>query len=295
MNKPSLFFFGLLALTVTTGFAVGEKPAEQSTETAPSDETTIATINGKEIPLGLFRLFYRERLRSGKVENTPALQNRTFNEFVSIVVTAQDAEKLGLDKDRRFELALEMQRLHLLSNYAIQNAVKTREPSEEDLKKAYDERYGKDKRIEYKARHILVKTEDEGKKLIEELNAGADFSELAKAHSLGPTGKDGGALPWFGTGQMVQPFIDATKLLKPGEYTSAPVQTQFGWHVILLEETRESDPPALEEVKNELIRLLQKDILEGYVAELSEEADLVFNPDVIKVTEEPEATPADAQ
>jgi len=295
MNKPSLFFFGLLALTVTAGFAAEEKPAEQSTGTVPSDETTIATINGKEIPLGLFRLFYRERLRSGKVENTPALQNRTFNEFVSIVVTAQDAERLGLDKDRRFGLALEMQRLHLLSNYAIQNALKTREPSEEDLKKAYDERYGKDKRIEYKARHILVKTEAEGKKLIDELNAGADFSELAKAYSLGPTGKDGGALPWFGTGQMVQPFIDATKVLKPGEYTSAPVRTQFGWHVILLEETRESDPPALDEVRNELIRLLQKDVLEGYVAELSEEADLVFNPDVIKVTEEPAATPADAQ
>jgi peptidyl-prolyl cis-trans isomerase C len=293
MNKPSLFLFGLLALTATAGFAAGEEPAKQSTETVPNDETTIATINGKEIPLGLFRLFYRERLRSGKLENTPAVQNRTFNEFVSIVVTAQDAEKLGLDKDRRFELALEMERLHLLSNYAIQNAVRTREPSEEDLKKAYDERYGKDKRIEYKARHILVKTEDEGKKLIAELNAGADFSELAKAHSLGPTGKDGGALPWFGTGQMVQPFIDATKVLKPGEYTSAPVQTQFGWHVILLEETRESDPPTLDEVKNELIRLLQKDILEGYVAELSEEADLVFNPDVIKVTDEPEATPAD--
>lgn len=236
-------------------------------------------------------------MRQTRGANTPALQNRAFNEFVNILVTAQDAEKIGLDKEQRFALALEIERLQLLSSLAIQNAVQTRKPSDEDLQKAYEERYGKDKRIEYRARHILVKTEEEGKKLVEELKGGADFTELAKTHSIGPTGKDGGELPWFGAGQMVQPFTDATAALKPGEYTSAPIQTQFGWHIILLEETRESNPPTLDEVKKELTMALQQNTLGAYIAELRDKMDMKLNSDLIKVTGEGEAKakPEDAK
>jgi peptidyl-prolyl cis-trans isomerase C len=295
MNKPILFFAGLLALMASGVVAAEDEPAEHASATGPSGDTTITTINGEEISLDLFRSFYADRLLQARQENTPAFQNQVFNEFVNVVVTAQDARKKGLDKDKRFELASEIQHLQLLSRFAIQDAAKMRKASDEELQKAYDERYGKEKRIEYKARHILVKTEDEAKKLIDELKGGADFAKLAKAHSLGPTGKDGGELPWFGVGQMVQPFTDATAALKPGEYSTTPVHTQFGWHVILLEKTRESEPPPLDEVKNELILAVRQNTLSSYVEELREKANVELNSNLIKVTQESETKAEDTE
>ena len=294
MNKRIFHICGLVTLMASGGLSAEDQPADKAAATPPSGDTTIATVNGQELPLDLFRRFYAERLRQSNTQNTPQFQNQAFNEFVNIVVTAQDAEKTGLEKEKSFETALDLQRLQLLSSFAIRNAAATFEPSEEELQKAYDERFAKGNGIDYKARHILVKTEDEGKKLIEELKGGADFVELAKSKSLGPTGKDGGELGWFGAGQMVQPFTDATAALKPGEHSSEPVQTQFGWHVILLEETRESKPPALDEVKGQLTAALQRNALGAYVAELREKADLDLNPDLIKATESDESAPAES-
>jgi peptidyl-prolyl cis-trans isomerase C len=295
MNKRIFHICGLVTLLAGGGLSAEDQPTDKAAASAPpSGDTTIATVNGQEVPLDLFRRFYAERLRQANVQNTPQFQNQAFNEFVNILVTAQDAERAGLEKEKSFETALKLQRLQLLSGFAIRNAATTYQPSDEELQKAYDERYAKGNGTEYKARHILVKSEEEGTKLVEELKGGADFAELAKSKSLGPTGKDGGALPWFGTGQMVQPFTDATAALKPGEHSSEPVQTQFGWHVILLEETRESEPPALDEVKGELTAVLQRNTLGTYVSGLREKADLELNPDLIKINESAEpAAPAE--
>ena len=164
MNKRILNIFFLAALTATGGLSAEDKPAEAgATAAAPSGDTTIATVNGEAVPLDLFRRFYAERMRQSNAQNTPAFQNQAFNEFINILVTSQDGVKQGLDKQQGFEEALELSRIQLLSSAAIQNAATTRTPSDEDMKKAYDERYGNEKRVEYKARHILVKTEDEGK------------------------------------------------------------------------------------------------------------------------------------
>lgn len=290
INKRILHTCSLVALLTSGGLAAEDKPAATDTA-AVGGETTVATVNGKAIPLDMFRLYYADRLRQANTQNSPAFQNQGFNEFVNIVVTAQDAESKGLEKEEAVRYLLELQRLQVLSRAALQKAAEETQPTEEDLKKAYDERIGKEKRTEYKARHILVKTEDEAKELIVAIDGGADFVELAKEKSLGPTGKNGGDLGWFGADQMVQPFTEAVAAMKPGSHTGKPVQTQFGWHVILLEETRESDPPSLEEVKAELTAVLQRDTLGKYVAELRNSAKLDLNSDLIKVTE-PGETPA---
>lgn len=266
---------------------------EPATEASPPPDTAIATINGQPFSLGLFRLFYAERLRQAGAENTPGFQNQVFNEFVNIVVTAQDAEARGLDKDPNVKDALEVQRLQLLSRAAFQDAVLGKEPSQEQLQQAYEKRYGNEKRTEYKARHILVKTEDEAKKLIAELDKGADFGELAKANSLGPTGKNGGELGWFDAKQMVKPFTDSVKDMKPGTYSKSPVQTQFGWHVILLEDTREAEPPPLESVAEQLKMDVQREALATFVTDLREKATLELNADLIKAN--PAETPAGAE
>jgi peptidyl-prolyl cis-trans isomerase C len=291
MRKPSLYVGCLLALMATSGLAAEQKAAKETAPAVPSGDTTIATVNGQTLPLDLFRLFYAERLHQTNQQNSPALQNQLFNEFINVVVTAQDAEKKGLDKQDNVRLAMELQRLQLLSRVGLQATAQAEQPTEAELKKAYDERYGKEKRTEYKARHILVKTEDEANKLIKELEGGGKFEELAKANSLGPTGKNGGELGWFDAGQMVPPFTEAVAALKPGEYTKKPVQTQFGWHVILLEETRDAAPPALDDVKGELTAQVQREKLSKYVAELRDKTDLKLNSDLIKAAP-PAAEPA---
>jgi peptidyl-prolyl cis-trans isomerase C len=282
MKKHILYACCLSALLV--GGSPQAQEAETSAAKPASGGTTIATINGEEFSLGLFRLFYAERLRQQNAENTPVFQNQAFNEFVNIIVTAQNAAEKGIDEDENVQNALELQRLQLLSRLALQDAARTLAPSDEVLQKAYDERYGKDKRVEYKARHILVKSEDEARNLIAELKGGADFTELAKAHSLGPTGQNGGDLGWFDAKQMVKPFTEAVKQMEPGSHSDTPVQTQFGWHVILLEETREADPPPLDSVKAELTAGMQRETLAGFVSELRQDAKLDLNSDLIKTS-----------
>lgn len=292
MKKSILHLYCLAGLLVSGGLAAQEAEtapaAAQQGESAPTaaaapaSDTAIATINGEDISLGLFRVFYAERMRQRNAENTPEFQNQAFNEFVNIVVTAQNAIEKGIDKDPNLVYAVELQRLQLLSRVALQDAARTLTPTDEALQKAYDERYGNEKQKEYKARHILVKTEDEGKKLIEELKGGGDFQELAKTQSLGPTGKNGGDLGWFNAKQMVKPFTEAVEAMTPESYSETPVQTQFGWHVILLEEAREADPPTLESVKGELSLGMQRETLSNYIGELRERAKLDLNSDLIK-------------
>lgn len=293
MNKRILHACCLAALLASGGLAAEDKEAEKAAVSPAAGDTPIATINGSPIPLDLFRLFYTERLRQGNAQNTPEFQNQAFNEFVNIVVTAQDAERKGLDKQDQVGYALAVQRLQLLSRLALQDAAQNIKPSEEELKKAYEERYGKEKRTEYKARHILVKTEDEAKKVIAKLKGGAKFAELANEESLA-AGKNGGDLGWFDAAQMVQPFTQAVAAMKPGGYSQKPVQTQFGWHVILLEETRQADPPALDSVKDELIAGMAREKLGAYVSDLRGKADLKLNSELIKSSEPAAAEPAKA-
>jgi len=144
--------------------------------------------------------------------------------------------------------------------------------SDEELKKLYDEQVPKGN--EYKARHILVEDEEAAKKLIVELDGGADFSELAKEHSTGPSGKTGGELGWFSPQQMVAPFSEAAATLEKGSYTKQPVKTQFGWHIIILDDVRESTPPAFEEVKPQLQTFVQKQRIQDYIASLRQSATI---------------------
>ena len=292
MSKPTFRIFLLAAMLSSGAFAADKKADEKSGAAAVSGDTPVATVNGLAIPLDLFRMYYADRLRQPNIKNSPELQNQAFNELINMVVTAQDAESKGLDKDESVRRLLELQRLQTLSRAALQTAAQAIEPKDEELKKLYEERVGKEKRTEYKARHILVKTEEEAKKLIAELDGGADFADLAKEKSLGPTGKGGGDLGWFGAGQMVPPFTEAVAAMKPGTHSSKPVQTQFGWHVILLEESRESDPPSLDDVKGELTTLMQQETLAKYVASLRESAKLDLNPDLIKMNESEKAPAA---
>ena len=128
---------------------------------------------------------------------------------------------------------------------------------------------------QYKARHILVETEDEAAAIITELDNGAEFAELARQHSTGPTGPDGGDLGWFSADSMVAPFAEAVRAVEIGNYTSKPVQTRFGWHVILVEDQREQEPPGLESVRSELTTAVERQKMDRYVEGLRQAAEVV--------------------
>jgi peptidyl-prolyl cis-trans isomerase C len=259
-------------------------------EAADLDENILVTVNGKPITKTMYGIYFQERMRvTPNAQNTPEMQMNVLNELTNVMLVAEDAEKKQLDKREDVTAAMELLRVKLLTQTAIQDYATNHPPSEEEIQKYYDSEYAGKSTTEYKARHILVKEEAQAKSLIEELDKGADFAKLATEHSTGPTGKNGGDLGWFDSSQMVQPFTDAVKSLEKGKYTKEPVKTQFGWHVILLEDTRESPPPALEQVKPSITTHLQQQALAQYMQDLRADSKLLFNEKAGLKRKDPEA------
>ena len=142
------------------------------------------------------------------------------------------------------------------------------------IQAAYDEQYAQaEAETEYQAAHILVETEEEAQAIVEELEGGAEFAAVAREKSTGPSGPNGGSLGWFGQGMMVPPFEAAVMEMEVGDI-SAPVQTQFGWHVIQLNETRIKEAPTLEEVRDELRAKVEQDVVKAHIDGLVENANV---------------------
>jgi peptidyl-prolyl cis-trans isomerase C len=172
----------------------------------------------------------------------------------------------------------ELSRRELLVNTYLQDFIKKNPVSEAATKAEYDKLKTQMGDKEYKARHILVATEAEAKDIIAQLGKGGNFDKIAKEKSSDPGSKDkGGDLGWFSPSGMVKPFSDATVGLKKGGVTQTPVQTQFGWHVIQLEDTRTAQPPAYDKVKDGLQKQLQQQKLEKVLTDLRAKAKVVTN------------------
>jgi peptidyl-prolyl cis-trans isomerase C len=269
--------------------AAGTVLAEDAKEPEIGEDVIIATVNGTPYDLDLFRLFFLERLQQNQGENSPALQEQAFNEFMSLVVASQEATRRKLEEDPEVAVAIELQRMKILSNAALAAMAEEVVPTEEELKKAYEDVKKNATRTEYKARHILVKDEEEAKKVIEELEGGADFGDLAREHSLGPTGKNGGELDWFDANQMVAPFSEAVAGMEVGSFTKSPVQTQFGWHVIELQDSRKAEPPSFEDAEPQLTLLLKRQKISEKLAEMRDGAMVELNEEVVKLKPTDEA------
>jgi peptidyl-prolyl cis-trans isomerase C len=275
-------------------------PAKTEADSAEMDVNTLLTVNGKPVTRAMYSLYFQDRMRGvPDAKNSPEMQMSVLNELANILIVAQEAEKSGLHEREDVAASLDLLKAKLLTQVAIQEHANQHKPSDEEVQKIYDAEYANQSNTEYKARHILVKEEEEAKSLITKLNDGGDFAELAKEHSTGPTGKNGGDLGWFDAGQMVQPFSEALKSMEKGKYTTEPVKTQFGWHVILLEDSRQSPPATLEKVRGKIMNSLQQKSLTEYMQGLRESSNLVFNEKNTKpasgTEEEAEATEAPSQ
>ncbi len=263
----------------------------ESQEAQARDNTLIATVNAQPYELDLFRAYYGELLQQRGGENNAQLQERAFNEFMNLIVASQEGEKRGLADNNEVQTALALQRMMVLSAAALQSIGTEFDPPESELRQAYDQLVDQSQRTEYKARHILLDDRDKAQALIEQLDAagGEGFAELAEEHSLGPTAEKGGDLGWFDARRMVKPFADAVAEMEPGAYSPQPVQTQFGWHVILLEETRAAEPPSFEQAKPQLKTALQQQKVAEALGQLRNDAEVELNEDVVKLRETPDA------
>lgn len=229
-----------------------------------ADADVVATVNGEPVT--------EAELERYRTERPGASQDQLVDELVARELIHQDALRRGLDKDADVKREMEDMRERVLMAAAVRQALEQNPVTEDELKAEYEKLKGQLAREEYKARHILVADEAKAKQLIAELDKGAKFDELARKHSTGPTSKTGGDLGWFSPEQMVPPFAQAVRGLKKGTYTKAPVQTQYGWHVIRLEDTRTVPAPSLADVKERLRAALQQRHIAEYVEGLKKTA-----------------------
>lgn len=234
----------------------------------------IATVNGKQIKQSVYDYIAKDATARGQKVDDQVKQAIT-NKLIDSELVYQEAQKMGLDKQPDYIAREELSRRELLTSSYLQDFVKKNPISDADTKAAYEQykkAYG-DK--EYSARHILVKTEAEAKDIIAQLGKGADFAKLAKEKSMDPGSKDkGGDLGWFSPATMVKPFSDAVADLQKGAVSANPAQTQFGWHVIKLVDTRSAQPLAYDKVKEGLQKNLQQRNLEKMMSDLRTKAKI---------------------
>lgn len=237
---------------------------------APDPETVVATVDGTDITLG-HMIALRSSLPQQYNQLPPdVLFNGILEQLVQQTLLMQDFEG---ELSRQAELLIENERRAVIAGEVI-TEVMGGDLDAAAVQAAYDEKYGNaEEETEYNAAHILVESEDEAKALIKDLEGGADFATLAQENSVGPSGANGGDLGWFGAGTMVEPFFNAVTVLEAGDL-SKPVQTEFGWHVIKLNETRIKDQPALDDVRAELEEEMRQAAFEDYVKKLEAGSDV---------------------
>ena len=251
----------------------GSNTASATAEEIPAvDGVVIATVNGQPITQAELEVYTGQRKAPSSAPEANS-NEVIMKELVSLELMRQDGIKQGLDKQPLVIATMNQQKRTALAGAAIQNFMTGNPVSDEDAKKVYDEKMSNSTR-EFKARHILVKEQEEAEAIIKLLDSGSDFSELAKEKSTGPSGASGGELGWFNETQMVKPFAEATAKLEKGQYTKTPVQTQFGWHVIILDDSRESAPAPFDDVKDRIKMLLANQNMQQHVEELRNAANI---------------------
>lgn len=233
----------------------------------------VATIDGKAITRGTFDTYVKAATGQDSKELSAEQQKRALDSLVNLHLVAAKAEADKLDQQSELAAQLELTRLNILQQAAAEKYLKGKEPTEQELRAEYDAQVARLSPNEYKARHILVSTEIAATQILERLKKGERFETLAR-DSLDATRDRGGDLGWFSPGSMVKPFADAVMALKKGETIAKPVQTQFGWHVIRLDDVRPVQPPPFEQVQQQIAQSVLAKKFQAYSEELAKAAKI---------------------
>jgi peptidyl-prolyl cis-trans isomerase C len=231
--------------------------------TAAAD--TVVTVNGVDIDNTVFDAYLESRFQKPAAQATADERATVERELTDIYLLTTQPKAEEFAKDPQIKAQLELQYRGTIAQAVARDFVESNPATDAEILAEYETQLEQSSDKQYKARHILVETQSEAQDLVDQLDEGADFQALAKEHSTGPSGPNGGDLGWFAPDQMVKPFADAVVALEDGAYSKAPVQTQFGWHVILREDTRENEPPTLESVRDAIKQRVEQEKFQDYM------------------------------
>ena len=220
-----------------------------------------------------FEAFVKAAARKSAAELTPDELTQAVEQYIGMQVAAEAATKAGLDKDPQIKSQIALGRTNVLSESLLKKQLEASPITAAEIQAEYDAQVAKAPG-EFSARHILVDDKALAESIIKKLEAGGDFAALAKEFSKDGSAKAGGDLGWFSAQSMVQPFSEAVAKLEKGKFTLVPVQTQFGWHVIKLEDTRPASLPPLEQVKDRVEQLVQRTKITEYLKSLRAESKI---------------------
>jgi len=294
MNNPFFLYFNLEKHTMQRKTILSQAILSAclilgTSQTFAEDKNDmVAKVNDRTITQTDLADYEKIRSKQGGGNVHPDKQTLV-DEMVDRELLFQDAIKKGLDKTPEFAKEMDTLRFNVLAKAAMQDYLKNTPATDEQLKAHYDKVIAKvNFPMEYKARHILVDKEEDAKAIIAELGKGKDFSEIAKAQSKDTaSAKEGGDLGWFRAEQMVKEFSEAAAKLEKGKYTVEPVKSQFGFHVLILDDSRKMQPPTFDSVKEKVKGSYQNEQMMNYAADLKKNAKID-----IKLPAEPVKEPA---
>lgn len=265
----------VLTLAVMTAFAapaMAQKAKEKAAAPAAAPaEGVVATVNGKAIPQGRADIMIRNQVAQGQ-QDGDQLRSAVREELIRREVLTQAAAAKGMDKNAALMHQAELAKQAVLIQAYLQDYVRSHPITEDTIKAEYEKIKAGLGNKEYKARHILVKTEDKAKEIIGKLQAGEKFEDLAK-DSEDPGSKDrGGDLGWSAPAQYVKPFSEALVKLEKGKFTPQPVRSDFGYHIIKLEDVRDLKLPSYDEAKPQIAQRLEQQTIAAHVNELRQKA-----------------------
>ncbi len=275
-----------LSLPLTLGLALALSACDRSENAGPGFQNAapgpaVITVNGTALSAPVFESFASAQGLSPATPENREAREQLAKQLTDLELLAQDATRQELDKEPELASTLLAQYYTTLAGAAVQHYTKEHPLSEEQIKAAYEE-WAKDlPTTEYHARHILVKDETTAQSILDKLDADEDFAKLAAEFSMDPSKDTGGDLGWFTPDQMVKPFADAVTALKAGETAQKPVKTDFGWHVVRLEETRPVAVPKLEESRDAATNHANNKLVENYLDDLREKAKIKTDEKII--------------
>lgn len=278
----------VLALGMTLALPAAAQSTSATPETKPAAQaaidpatTVVATVDGEEIYLSEILLQIQQLPQQYQQAPMEQIYPPMLDRVIDSRLIAKAAREAGIQDRADVKERVEQAESGIISEVYMTEKVKET-VGEDALRKRYEEsiKDSAEQGEEVKARHILVASEEDAKAIIEELKKGADFAELAAEKSTGPSGTSGGDLGYFTAEAMVPEFSEAAFALKPGEITEAPVQTQFGWHVIKVEDRRAVQPPSFEQMQPQLAQEMTREILTKAIEELRAGVDIKrYGPD----------------
>ncbi|MFZ4479142.1 MAG: foldase protein PrsA [Rhodoferax sp.] len=256
-----LKFISALATVVVLGTSVQFASAQN-----------LAIVNGKAVPTSRLDTLAQQIARSGRPV-TPEMQNQLKDEVIAREIFIQEAQKQGLDTTDDFRVQMELARQTLLIRELFGNYQKANPVSDQEVQAEYDKFVAANSGKEYRARHILVETEDQAKAIIVQLKKGGKFEDIAKKSSKDPgSAAKGGDLDWANAGNYVAEFSEALSKLAKGKMTETPVKTQFGYHIIRVDDIRDAQLPKFDDVKAQVAQQLTQQKMSKYQEELRAKA-----------------------